>query len=180
MNPPDKREVKANYEGLGGELYDLRYREEQDRKYDAAFLLTRPRGDDLVFDDGCGTGMLLSRLDSPAVGLDLTPSLLEAAKEKLNKDCHLVLGDAEHLPLRSGVFDAVYAMTLIQNVPERRFAMSEMVRVAKQKGRILVTALKAAFDEGFLPDLLEGLELESIVEAGDMGTNDWIVYAEKG
>ena len=65
---------------MGGGLYDLRYREEQDRKYDAALLTSRPREYDLLLDDGCGTGMLMSRLESPVVGLDLTPNLIEAAK----------------------------------------------------------------------------------------------------
>ncbi len=179
MNPPDKREVKANYDGLGGELYDLRYKEEQDRKYDAALLVARPRGDELVLDDGCGTGMLLSRLESAAVGLDLSTSLLEAAKAKLKADHHLIAGDAEHMPLRDGVFDAVYAMTLIQNVPDKRLAASEMVRVARRKGRVLVTALKAVFGDDFLPDLLDGLGLSGVDEIGDAGTSDWIALAEK-
>jgi ubiquinone/menaquinone biosynthesis C-methylase UbiE len=179
VNPPDKREVKKNYDELGGGLYDLRYREEQDRKYDAAFLVTLPRGDDLLLDDGCGTGMLLARLDSPAVGLDLTPSLLLAAREKLRTDHHLILGDAEHLPLKDGVFEGVYAITLIQNTPDRRRAVSEMARVAKAHGHILVTALKVVFNPDFLTNLLEEVHLRDVTTIGDAGTNDWIVSAEK-
>ena len=180
MNPPDKSEVKASYDDLGGELYELRYREEQNRKYDAALLAARPRGDGLALDDGCGTGMLLSRLDSPAVGLDLSPVLLGAAKARLRADHHLVAGDAEHLPFRGDVFDAVYAMTLIQNVPNKRLAVAEMARVAKRRGRVLVTALKAFFGGDFLPDLLEASGLMSAAEVGDAATNDWIALAEKG
>jgi ubiquinone/menaquinone biosynthesis C-methylase UbiE len=179
VNSPDKREVKRNYDQLGGELYDLRYRDEQGRKYDAAFLVTLPRGDDLLLDDGCGTGMLLSRLDSPAVGLDLTPSLLWTAKKKLREDHHLVLGDAEHLPIKDCVFEVVYAITLIQNTPDKRRAVSEMRRVVKTHGRILVTALKAVFDPDFLIDLLEEVNLKNVNMIGDAGMNDWIVSTEK-
>ena len=179
MNPPDKSEVKKNYSELGGGLYDLRYREEQERKYDAAFLVTLPRRDDLLFDDGCGTGLLLSRLDFPAVGLDLTPSLLLTARFKLREDHHLILGDAEHLPIREGVFEGVYAITLIQNTPDKRMAVSEMKRVTKHNGRILVTALKAVFTPDFLTDLLEEVHLKNVSTIGDAGTNDWIVSAEK-
>ena len=179
VNPPDKRVVKKNYDELGGGLYDLRYREEQDRKYDAAFLVTLPRGDDLLLDDGCGTGMLLSRLDSPTIGLDLTPSLLLTAREKLRADHHLILGDAEHLPIREGVFEGVYAITLIQNTPDKQMAVSEMSRVTKHHGRILVTALKVVFNQDFLTDLLEEVHLRNVSTIGDAGTNDWIVSAEK-
>ena len=178
MNPPNKREVKKNYDELGGGLYDLRYREEQDRKYDAAFLLTLPRGGDLLLDDGCGTGMLLSRFDAPAVGLDLTPNLLRMAREKLRADHHLILGDAERLPLRGGVFDGVYSITLVQNTPDKRMAASEMKRVTRIHGRVLVTALKAVFSQGFLEDLLDEVGLGKVSSIGDAGTNDWIVSAE--
>ena len=116
---------------MGGGLYDLRYREEQDRKYDPALLMSLPREYDLLLDDGCGTGMLMARLDSPTVGLDLTPSFLEAARRKLRESHHLVLGDAEHLPILGGVFDGVYAITLIQNTPDKTRAVSEMSRVAR-------------------------------------------------
>jgi ubiquinone/menaquinone biosynthesis C-methylase UbiE len=179
VNPPDKSEVKKNYDELGGGLYDLRYRDEQDRKYDAAFLVTLPRGDDLLLDDGCGTGMLLSRFDSPAVGLDLTPNLLRIAREKLGEDHHLILGDAEHLPIKDGVFEGVYAITLIQNTPDKRKVISEMKRVSKTNGRILVTALKVVFGPDFLPGLLEEANLKNVSQVGDAGTNDWIVSAEK-
>lgn len=179
MNPSDKSEVKRNYDELGGGLYDLRYRDEQDRKYDAAFLVTIPRRDELILDDGCGTGMLLSRLDSPAVGLDLTPSLLRTAKGKLREDHHLVLGDAEHLPIKNSVFGVVYAITLIQNTPDKRKAVLEMSRVINTNGRILVTALKALFDPDFLTDLLEEVNLKNVNMIGDAGTNDWIVFTEK-
>ena len=179
MNPPNKREVKANYDELGGGLYDLRYGEEQNRKYDAALLMSRPRGDDILLDDGCGTGMLMAKMDPPTVGLDLTPSLLKAARLKLREDHHLVLGDAEHLPIRDGVFDGVYAITLIQNTPEKIQAITEMSRVARRSGRVLVTALKAVYDRDFLIDLVEDVGLVNVSAVGDAGTNDWIVYAER-
>jgi ubiquinone/menaquinone biosynthesis C-methylase UbiE len=179
VNPSDKREVKKNYDELGGVLYDLRYREEQDRKYDAAFLLTLPGGNDLLLDNGCGTGMLLSRFDSPVIGLDLTPNLLETARRKLKKDHHLILGDAEHLPLRDNVFGGVYAITLIQNTPDKPKTVSEMKRVLKTHGKLLVTALKAVFGPDFLADLLEEVHLAKVNRIGDAGTNDWIVSAEK-
>jgi ubiquinone/menaquinone biosynthesis C-methylase UbiE len=179
VNPPNKREVKANYGELGGGLYDLRYREEQDRKYDVALLTSRPRENDLLLDDGCGTGMLMARLESSAIGLDLTPSLIETAKEKLREGHHLILGDAERLPIRGGVFDGIYAITVIQNTPDRTRAVSEMSRVARRGGRVLVTALKVVFGRDLLIDLVEEVGLVSVNAVGDAGINDWIVYSEK-
>lgn len=179
MKSPDKKEIRERYDELGGGLYDLRYSEEQEKKYDAAMLVSMPRGEDILFDDGCGTGMLMARLESTTVGLDLTPNLLEKARETLKVNHHLLLGDAEHLPIRGGVFDGVYAITVIQNTPDKQFTVSEMARTTKHGGRIIVTALRAVFKVDFLFGLLEAAGLKNISMVGDAGTNDWIAYAEK-
>jgi len=178
MCPPDKHKVKQSYDDLGGGLYDLRYREEQDLKYDAALLLTLPRIDELLFDDGCGTGLLLTRLDSPAVGLDLSPTLLKTAKEKLKVGHNLILGDAEDLPIRDSVFDGVYAITLIQNTPDEAKTVTEMKRVTRPEGKIILTTLKVIIEQISLRDLLEDAGFHKISIVGDAGTNDWIAYAE--
>jgi ubiquinone/menaquinone biosynthesis C-methylase UbiE len=172
----DKREVRENYDDLGGRLYDLRYEEEQSRKFDVAVLLTLPRMDDLLLDNGCGTGMFLKRIDSPCVGFDLTASLLTVAKEKLKTNHHLVQGDSEHLPFREKVFHGVYAVTLIQNLPNKELAISEMKRVSRAQATLLITALKAVFEKKYLVGLLEGKEFSRVEIVGDAGINDWIAY----
>ena len=178
MRPPDKREVKQNYNDLGGGLYDLRYRDEQTRKYDAVLVLALPRGEALLLDDGCGTGMLLQRLDSPVVGLDISPNLLKTAKEKLKTNHSLILGDAEQLPLRDSVFDGVYAITLIQNTLDKANTVTEMKRVSRPGGKIIVTTLKRIIDQIAFKDLMENAGFLKICFVGDAGSNDWIVYAE--
>jgi len=178
MRPPDKREVKQNYDDLGGGLYDLRYREEQTRKYDAVLVLALPRGDALLLDDGCGTGMLLQRLDSPVIGLDISPSLLKTAKKKLKTEHNLILGDAEQLPLRDNIFDGVYAITLIQNTPDKAKTVTEMKRVSRPGSKVIVTALKIIIDQIAFKDLLENAGFLKVYFVGDAGSNDWIVYAE--
>ena len=178
MDPPDKREVKSNYDQLGGEMYDLRYEEEQNRKYDTALLLTQPVAKDLLLDNGCGTGMLLRRLNSPCVGLDLTSSLLFEAKGKLNPIHHLIQGDSEHLPFRGGIFYGVYAITLIQNTPDKETTLFEMRRVTRPHGKILVTALKAVFTSDYFRELLEKTGLINGEIVRDAGTNDWIACIE--
>ncbi len=178
MKPPDKREVRESYDELGGGLYDLRYEEEQARKYDAAILLTFPKGDDLILDNGCGTGMFMRRIDVPCVGLDLTAGLLKAARERLKADHHLVQGDSENLPFRSQIFSGVYAITLLQNIPEGKSAVSEMKRASKADAYLFVTSLKAAFGRDYLLRLLETLDFRKVEFIGDAGTNDWLVYAK--
>jgi ubiquinone/menaquinone biosynthesis C-methylase UbiE len=174
MKSPNKWKVRENYDDLGGGLYDLRYKEEQSRKYDAAILITLPRGDDLLLDNGCGTGMFLKRIDSPCVGIDLSTGLLTVAKEKLKQNHCLVQGDSEHLPFRKGIFQGVYAVTLIQNLPEQELAVLEMRRVSRASATLFITALKAAFNKEYLAKLLKGRGFSRVNIVGDEGTNDWI------
>ncbi len=178
MGSPDKRDVKSKYDQLGGELYDLRYEEEQNRKYDTALLLTQPVRNELLLDNGCGTGMLLKRLNAPSVGLDLSPSLLAEAKRKLKPMHYLIQGDSEHLPFRGGVFYEVYAITLIQNIPDKETTLHEMRRVTRLNGKILITALKAVFTIVSFRELLEKTDLIKGEILIDTDTNDWIACIE--
>jgi ubiquinone/menaquinone biosynthesis C-methylase UbiE len=178
MKPLDKREVRENYDNLGGRLYNLRYEEEQSRKYSAALKLTCPRREDLLLDDGCGTGMFFSHINSPCVGLDLSGNLLAVAKDKLKPNHYLVHGDSEHLPFRRSVFNEVYAVTLIQNLPDKVLAVSEMKRVSRTQATLLVTALKAAFNREYLAGLLEGNGFSCAEIVDDIDTNDWIARAK--
>ena len=174
MKPLNKREVQKSYDELGGRLYNLRYEEEQSRKYNAAILLTLPKRDDLLLDNGCGTGMFLRRLDSPCVGLDFTAVVLSDAKQKLKLNHHLVKGDSEHLPFRKRIFQGIYAITLIQNLPDKESAISEMKRVSKAQSTLFITALKVAFSKEYLAVLLERNRFSKVDFIGDAGTNDWI------
>jgi ubiquinone/menaquinone biosynthesis C-methylase UbiE len=112
------------------------------------------------------------------VGLDISPNLLKTAKEKLKTDHHLILGDAEQLPLRDSVFDGIYAITLIQNTPNKAKTVTEMKRVSRSRGKIIVTTLKIIIDQMAFKDLLENAGFTKISFVGDAGSNDWIVYAE--
>jgi ubiquinone/menaquinone biosynthesis C-methylase UbiE len=178
MSPPSKNDVKSSYDQLGGELYNLRYEDEQNQKYDVALRLTQPVGKDLFLDNGCGTGMFLKRLSSPGVGLDLTPSLLAEAKRKLRSIHHLIQGDSENLPFRGGVFHKVYAITLIQNTPDKETALLEMRRVTRTNGNIIVTALKTVFSIVSFRELLDKTGLIKGEIVMDSDTNDWIVCIE--
>ncbi|RLI10699.1 hypothetical protein DRO42_00290 [Candidatus Bathyarchaeota archaeon] len=178
MHAEDKRQIRESYDNLGGELYDLRYRLEQEAKYDAILRHVASSAGDIVLDDGCGTGLLLERLETPAVGLDLAGGLLSMARSRLRnrQRVHLIQADAERLPFRGGVFDKVFAVTLIQNTEPRR-TLAEIRRVARSGSEVVVTALKKAFTFSVFEQLLNasGLTPRSIVR--DDGVKDWIAFA---
>ncbi|MDX9720490.1 MAG: class I SAM-dependent methyltransferase [Myxococcota bacterium] len=88
-----------------------------------------------VLELGCGTGLLLSPVASiarRAVGVDLSPGMLEKAKER-GLDVHLA--DVTSLPFEDESFDVVYSFKVLAHVPELSKALSEAARVLRPGGR---------------------------------------------
>lgn len=178
MDAGEKLRIRKFYDALGGRLYDERYMLEQTVKYDVILRHVAPLMDDLVLDDGCGTGLLLERLQSHGVGVDLSHNLLSTAHAKLEEGLrtNLVQADADHLPFRDHVFDKVFAVTLIQNTPEPEQALMELRRVARAGSEVIVTALKKSFTlEGFKQLLnVSGLAIRHLVP--DEALKDWLAF----
>ena len=97
---------------------------------------------DRVLDVGCGTGVVAitaARLGAKAVGLDLTPELLDRARENARISQVAVEfheGDAERLPFDDGCFDAVLSQFGHIFAPRPEIAVAEMLRVLKPGGTI--------------------------------------------
>jgi SAM-dependent methyltransferase len=101
------------------------------------------REGDRVLDAGCGTGRALPPLraavgaSGTVVGVDLTRAMLQAAvRAGRHRDGHLMLADVGALPLRSGVFDAVFAAGLVAHLPEPSENLRELRRVVRPGGRL--------------------------------------------
>lgn len=72
-----------------------------------------------------------------AVGLDLQPEMLAAARRRLDRtelEAELVEGDARALPFNDASFDAVYLALVLGEVPEPEQAVREAARVLKPGG----------------------------------------------
>jgi ubiquinone/menaquinone biosynthesis C-methylase UbiE len=178
MGEPDKREVADSYDTLGGRIYDLRYTEEQRAKYEALLERMTPKPDDLALDLGCGTGLLTERLESHAVGLDISASLLSTALSRLQGRArsHLVMGDVGVLPFRDSSFDKVFSVTVLQNTPDPLASIIEMKRVSREKAG--VTVLKKAFTKKIFKTLLGKGRFSSFDILDSTGLNDWIAFID--
>ena len=98
-----------------------------------------------VLDVGCGTGVAAitaARTGARAHGLDLTPELLERARENAriaNVQIDFCEGDAEALPFDDVMFDVVVSHFGHMFAPRPDVAMTEMLRVLKRGGTIAFT-----------------------------------------
>ena len=104
-------------------------------------------GDD-VLDVGCGAGVdtlfsaMMTGPSGKAVGIDLTPAMLQRAEKNLSKtDVTNVVfneGSAENLPFADGDFKVVTSNGALNLVPDKARAFGEIYRVLKPGGRLMV------------------------------------------
>lgn len=97
---------------------------------------------DAVLDVGCGTGVVAvtaARLGAIVSGVDLTPVLLERARQNAavaGVEVALTEGDVESLPYADDSFDVVLSQFGHMFGPRPEVATAEMLRVLKPGGRI--------------------------------------------
>lgn len=94
-----------------------------------------------VLEVGCGTGAILSTLQTSAAlhGLDLDAAALTECRVHASNAC-LTRGDVCQLPYRSGSFDITFCHFLLLWIKEPLNAIYEMKRVTRSKGHIIAFA----------------------------------------
>ena len=173
----DKRKVMQLY-NVTAEMYDERYAQEQERKYKKALenvYVTRKT----VLDVGCGSGLFFKEVAAQAglvIGVDVSRKLLLKAKDQGGafSNVAVLLADSDHLPFREELFGAVFAFTVLQNVPKPAETLNELKRVAKKGDKIVVTGLKKAFPLASFIDLLDHSGLKIVAFIDDEAINCYI------
>ena len=92
-----------------------------------------------VLDVGCGTGSLAGAVleRSPTVrlmGIDPSAKLIAFARSRHGLRARFEQGDAQHLGLADGMFDAALSLLALNFVPDRDAALREMIRVTHAGG----------------------------------------------
>ena len=104
-------------------------------------LLGPTSGQELALDSGCGTGALsvaLAPLVGEVVGVDPNAEYLEAARRVAPENVRYVEGDAMALPFDYGMFDIAGCLRLLHHVRRPELAVSELARVTRLGGRVLI------------------------------------------
>lgn len=106
------------------------------------------RPGDRVLDVGCGAGDALLHIadivgeSGRAVGLDLSATMIEAARQRVRPDqphVEFLVHDLYELPFPDASFDAVRCARVLQHLDEPLKAIREMARVTRPGGRVMVS-----------------------------------------
>jgi SAM-dependent methyltransferase len=98
-------------------------------------------GTEVALDSGCGTGALAFALApnvSEVVGVDTRTEYLEAARAVAPENVRFVEGDAMALPFEFAAFHITGCHRLLHHVRRPELAVSELARVTRLGGRMLI------------------------------------------
>lgn len=161
-----------------------KHRDMEDSGREVAFVIwsLNPRKDAPILDLCCGTGRHIIPLFENGycrlTGLDLSPTLLEAARktlEDLKVSAGLVRGDMLHLPFLDGAFD--YVLSFFSSFgyfgtdAANNSVLSEMVRVLRPGGRLWLDLMN-------LEHVVRNLEPETVRHSGGWDIKEIRRYVE--
>jgi ubiquinone/menaquinone biosynthesis C-methylase UbiE len=161
-----KKQTMRHYE-LQADIYDVQYMDEQKAKIEDILKFMKLEQRDRVLDLGCGTGFLFNYISEKVellLGLDISQNALKLAKRRIKclPNVHLVRADADNMPFPDSIFDKVFAITVLQNMPDPKTTIKEIKRKCKPHSIFVVTGLKKKFTQKNYVSLLESAQLQVI------------------
>ncbi len=157
-NPSLERKISARFEAIADIGW---FPEDVETNSGQLNVLKQVLGDvsgKRILDAGCARGRFIKRLlplGAKMYGVDLTDSFLNAASANIPQAV-FTRGSLSALPFRSESFDAVYAIEVIEHLPDTELAIREMSRILKPNGTLLVIdkSLIGFYPYNGLPNLI--------------------------
>lgn len=133
---------------------------------------SKVKSTDHVLDVACGPGIVaceFAKNASRVVGIDYTATMIRVAEQRqIEQKLHNLewrTGDAMNLPFEDGSFDVVVTRYSFHHLLDPAAVLSEMKRVCKPDGVVLVADVAIADDKAAYYDQLETLRDPSHVHA---------------
>ena len=162
----EKRGTMRHYDQQAA-IYDRQYLGEQNSKIEDILNHMKLGLNEVVLDLGCGTGFLFEHIHKRVeflVGIDLSQNALREAKKRTKSlsNIELIRADADNTPFPSSIFDKVFAITVLQNMPDPTKTIAEMKRTGKRQAIFAVTGLKKKFTQKSFVALLKRSRLKVV------------------
>lgn len=151
------------------DFYDNRYKKIQEEKY-KILLSNFQMVNNIILDAGCGSGLffdfILKQFKEDQIkfmnyiGIDISSKMLKRFVKKRKKSSehlklNLILADIENLPIRENKIDSIYSITSLQNLPNLKKGIIEIIKVSKHMANFYLSILKKTLNLESLVSFLE-------------------------
>ncbi len=132
--------VYSNYAGVYDHIFGRIFHESRESAVRRLNILP----DEQILEVGVGTGLTLPLYPQhcQVVGIDLSVGMLKKARERMRAHCLdnvvLLRMDAGQMEFPDDSFDTVVAAYVVTAVPDYRKVVTEMIRVCRPGGRIIM------------------------------------------
>ena len=162
----EKRATTRHYDRQAT-IYEVQYRGEQKSKIEDILKNIGLRTNEQILDLGCGTGFLFQYIPQKVgffVGVDISLNTLKEAKKRIKNRSNIALirADADNTPFSDSTFDKIFAITVLQNMPEPVKTIIEMIRTGKTEAIFAVTGLKKKYTQKSFVNTLEKAKLKVV------------------
>jgi phosphatidylethanolamine/phosphatidyl-N-methylethanolamine N-methyltransferase len=132
--------VYSNYASVYDQIFGRIFHESRE----SAVRQLRPATGERILEVGVGTGLSLPLYPRhcKVTGIDLSYDMLAKARQRMRahglENVELIRMDAGHMEFPDNSFDTVMAAYVVTAVPDYRKVVTEMIRVCREGGRIIM------------------------------------------
>ena len=143
------------------------------KDYPEIIEILQKREFETLLDAGCGPAPLLALLsgmypEKHFTGIDLTPAMIEKAKEKKLPNTEFVVGDCENLPFEENSFDVIVCCESFHHYPDPQAFFNSVQRCLKPGGILFLRDYAASGFIGWFANHLM-MPLANLMGYGDVG-----------
>jgi len=110
------------------------------RRVKAIFRMMNIKKNDYLIEIGCGAGNVIEKAPCGKLfGVDISPSILLKAKQRLNKEIDLFQADAQNLPCKDQAFMEVICSEVLEHLLDPSVALDEIARILRTEGTAIIS-----------------------------------------
>ena len=141
--------------------------------YPEIIEILKEREFDTLLDAGCGPAPLIALLaemypEKHFTGIDLTPAMIDKAKEKKLANADFVVGDCENLPFEDNSFDVIVCCESFHHYPDPQAFFNSVQRCLKPGGILFLRDYAADGFIGWFANHLM-MPMANLTGHGDVG-----------
>ncbi len=174
-----KQEVRKRYDATA-DKYDSRYQQIQFAKYREVLSSIVLESEDVLFDVGSGTALLLDYFQQNNLNFvccDFSYEMLSEGRKK-HPNSNFVCADIDYLPFRKKSCDILTCFSVLQNCPNPAKTFRELTSILKENGRIILSVLTNIFNLDNLSKMAKDAAVE-VEKIWKMKIEDYCLIGKK-